>query len=133
MKAQFALIEAAISLVLVASAIGFVSSQTNLMTANFNEQSGLLQRNAALYDMVNVLRQNTTANNCLSVLFLENQSGCIQNLTKTYAEALGLDSIEIATVAEQPQNTQNASGACFAVSLNEANLTGSVCVIASNQ
>jgi hypothetical protein len=132
MKAQFALIEAAISMVLIASAVGFVSSQMNVVTANFNEQEGALQRSAALYDMVNVLRQNMTANNCLSAIYMTNQSGCMQNLTEFYAKLLGLSSMELTKALSQQQSTENASEACFAVFLSEVNLTSSVCMIARN-
>lgn len=133
MKAQFATIEAMISLVLVASAMTFVSSQTNSATANFNAQRSMLQRSAALYDIVNALRQNLTANNCLSELYLTNQSGCMQNLTETYAKIFGLSSAEIAGTEGQLQNnTQNTTSSCVSLFLVQANLTSNVCILANS-
>ena len=60
MKAQFATIEAGIALVLVVSAIGFVSSIVNSSTASLEAQSAGLQSRIALYDVINALEHNAT-------------------------------------------------------------------------
>lgn len=124
------MMEATVSLVLVVSAITFVSAQLNASTANLGAQRNVLQRSAALYDVLNTLRRNASSNNCLSLFYLTSQTACIRNLTEAYATVLGLHSLEVRPANAQNLNyTQNATSICMLIFLEEANHTSRVCVV----
>ena len=132
MKAQLATIEAAISLALVVSTITFVSSQTNLATANLDAQKALLQRNAALYDITNALEQNASDNNCIAGYY-SNQNTCVARLSQNFSEIFGLEEVSITIGGSQNDSYGAAtSKACTDLLLLETNKSQSVCIAVSN-
>ncbi len=132
MKAQFATVEAAISLALVIPAIISVSNQINLQNANLQAQRNSAIRNAALYDVFAVFAYNSAANGCLSLVYSINSS-CSSGLLQNYTSLLGVGSITVETGQFQQAGAANMTAACVPIPLRQANKTENVCISVSSR
>ncbi len=125
MRAQFATIEAGVSLVLIASAISFASAWTAYATAEAYAQSASLRRSMALYDILNALGRNATYNDCISLLYLGDGS-CAGSMQSGFAQIFEAKSVAVGLVLST-QPAQDSTGACTSMRLYLANVTANVC------
>ncbi len=133
MKAQFAIIEATVSLAIVVSAIVFVSNTINLTNSGFQIQQSGLRRSIAIYDVINLLVRNATANNCLARASETNQSLCLKSFIRNCSAIFGLRYLNIKNTGARSANyTSNSTQSCVQIYVQGANQTKDVCVVATS-
>ncbi len=123
MKAQFATIEALVSLALVASTVSFAYAQLNGANSAYASGTGLLHDHAAAYDVLNVFARNATANACLGASLPSLSSGCLSSLLSEYGAVLHVGTLQIS--ASGPANST-----CGEIRLMQENVSQYVCVAA---
>jgi hypothetical protein len=133
MRAQFATIEALISLLAVLFVITFVSAQISLSnrTAYF-ARSGLVQ-GMAVYDAFDQIADNSSANRCASLAVATEDAPCLAGMVASYKEAFGLRefSVVLAGVSAGDAGV-DGTRVCAPVRLASLNETSEVCIIASS-
>ncbi len=122
MKAQFATIEAIISLVLAASVVSFAYTQLNGETSAFASSARQLRSSAAAYDMLNLFAENATANACLGAYLLDSSAQCMQSIADDYGAELHVGGMSVSA------NTL-ANSTCGDIRLVAVNTTQRVCVV----
>ena len=127
MKAQFAMIESVLSLFAILSAVSLVASQANANALNLNVQKSALQRAVAVYDIMNVIEANASANSCVF-----SSSGCKDALAAEYSRAFGIGSMAFALGGSQSNSSyENSTERCLPVGVLGTNETIETCVTAS--
>ncbi len=124
MKAQFATIEASISLVIIAMVISSISAWTSSATISAYSQSAALRRSMAIYDVLNSIEQNATYNYCVSQIYAGNRS-CAASMESAFADMLSVRNVTVGFIAAL--QAQNRTVGCVAMRLNYADLTTTVC------
>jgi hypothetical protein len=94
MKAQFATIEAIISLLLVVVFIGF--AQTTINNSNGREYSArqLLVSNLASYDFINQISENYSSGECMNS-YIAGNGTCLSRYMQDYISIYGLSSFRV--------------------------------------
>lgn len=89
MRAQFATIEALISLAIVLSASTFVAQSISMNAANIYSESERLRASVAAYDLIGQIEGNFSTRTCIASL--GNVTGaCASNLLNLYEKAYGM-------------------------------------------
>ncbi len=127
MKAQFAMIESVLSLFAILSAVSVVASQTNANALNINVQKSALQRAVAVYDIMNAIEANASANACVL-----SSSGCKGALAAEYIRAFGIGSVAFTFGGSQSNSSyENSTERCLPIGVLGTNATIETCVTAS--
>lgn len=94
MKAQFATIEAIVSLLLTIAVIGFV--QMTINNSNGREYSArqLLAANLASYDFISQISENQSVAECVNSYIIGNKK-CLLNYIQEYVSIYGLNSFRV--------------------------------------
>lgn len=131
MRAQFATIEAIASLLVVLSAISFVSGEISLNNANvYASHSGVAQSMAA-YDFFRQIADNESANGCIALARMTGDSACLDALVESYKEAFGIGQLEVALPGLQAGDAAGGGAReCAPIRFVPLNDTAEVCVLA---
>lgn len=120
LKAQFASVEATLSLLVVLLAIGFASrAVTNYNKLIYTSKLNLSE-SLALYDIEDEILQNTSANNCVSGI-IENQI-CAHSLLSLYGSVYDVK-IKISSQGKSVGYATGGRTICFAVNFTDVCIT----------
>lgn len=133
MRAQFAVIEAAMAMFLIVSAVSFTAAELSVSNRNYYSENSKLMQSIAIYDAADQISRNASANECIALSTSGSSPGCMGNLTKSYEIAFGLEVFEIiAPGLEAGKSASNRTIRCFPVFLRLANGTREICFIAGS-
>jgi hypothetical protein len=129
MKAQFAVIESMLCLVLIASALSFISLNMNTTNMEMGSTRKSALESMAAHDILELIEQNETANDCITTLYATNGSGCATALSENFSSIFGLSGISFAF----GNSTLNNTVGCAEVLLQSTNKTEKVCITGSSR
>jgi len=129
MKAQFATIEAAFALMLITSAVSFVSWQMSQSSMNLDASRKETLREIAAYDLLNQLARNRSANDCIADLYAGQNIGCVSYLEDIYQNTLGHERVELSLNAVSEGLAGNSTQRCMSFRIQKLNTTKEVCVL----
>lgn len=131
MRAQFATMEALISLLIVLFAISFVSAEVSLNGKSvLASRSGLVQ-GMAVYDAFEQITRNASANGCVALASRSGGSPCLDKMVESYKEAFGMRRFGVALPGLSAGDpAANGTLECIPVRFPSLNETDEVCIAA---
>jgi hypothetical protein len=129
MKAQFAVIESMLCLFLILSALSFISLKINTTNMEMNNTRESLVESIAAHDILGLIEQNETANDCIAALYATNNSGCAAELAGNLSSIFGLSGVSFAF----GNSIHDTNIGCAEVFLKSMNKTEKVCIVESNR
>ena len=128
MRAQFAMIESTLSLFAILSAVSIVASQMNANAMELSSGRDGIQRAIAVYDIMNALEKNASANACVF-----SSPECGDALASDYCRAFAVNSIAFFLGGSQPNTSLvNSTEKCSLVDSFATNETEELCVVAGS-
>ncbi len=123
MKAQFATVEAVVSLLFVLSlAVFCIKEAAAYAQSSFEARQGLAT-SIATYDLISQLMGNGTAKACAAVFAASGDSSCIAGYASAYESAYGLSSVALTIGNRTYGSMANSTVRCFPY-----NITGNVSI-----
>jgi hypothetical protein len=133
MRAQFATIEALISLLAILSVISFVSGEIFLNTRGVCAARSRAIQSMAAYDAAEQIAGNWSTNECVASAHAAGASPCLATLLESYREAFGIRHFELAFQGFSVGNaTANDTPECLPIRFVSLNVTDEVCIIAGD-
>lgn len=127
MRAQFATIEALISLVIVLSVSTFVARSISVNAANIYSESERLKASAADYDLLGQIEGNFSTRTCIASLSNVTDA-CVAKLLDLYEKAYGMHfSLAVAGI-RLGDAVSDGTTECVQMNLSAANGFEAVCV-----
>jgi hypothetical protein len=125
-KAQFATIEAMLSLLAILSAVSLVASQINHSTAELGAQRIRMREAMAAYDLINEIQHNSSANECIMSLYSSDDAACAEKISNDYSAIFGIGGINLSFVSQPNAST---TGKCVPLLMQRINKTGNLCIV----
>ncbi len=125
--------EAFISLLVVLSAISFVSWEISLNNFNVYAARSRLAQSMAAYDAAEQIAANRSTNGCVALARSTGDASCLGAVMESYREAFGLRHFELAFPGLSIGNaTGNGTSECVPIRFTSLNETSEVCIFAGS-
>jgi hypothetical protein len=128
MRAQFATIEALVSLLVVLSAVSFVSWEISLNTRSVGAERSRIAQSMAAYDFFEQIAENKSTNDCAALSSATRNAGCLNTTIDLYKEAFGISQFGVALPGLSVGNATGGVEECLPIHLSSLNLTSEVCI-----
>ncbi len=133
MRAQFATVEALISLLAILSTISLVSGSISLNSSSVHAAQSKVVQGMAVYDAAEQIAGNVSTNECVALAHETGDASCLNGIIESYKEAFGLRHFGLAFPGISVGNaTGNDTSECVPIEFASLNGTEEVCIMAGN-
>lgn len=121
--------EALVSLLVVLSAVSFVSWEISLNNGSVGAGRSRVEQSIAAYDFFEQIAENKSTNACASLAVATGNAQCMNATIKSYEEAFGIGQFGVALPGASVGNATGGTRECVPIRFASLNSTDEVCVI----